>query len=121
MGWGAYFSFLAFAVVLVLIPGADFTVIVRNTLVGGARPGQWSAVGVACSNAVQGMAAVVGLGAVIVRVQPLFVAIKWAGIAYLGYLAVQAFRSAWAGRYDAISEQGGVVVGAGWRQGRWMR
>lgn len=59
MSWSAYLSFLAFAVVLVLVPGADFTVIVRNTLTGGARRGRWSSLGVACSNAVQGCAAAV--------------------------------------------------------------
>ena len=52
-----------------------------------------------CSNAVQGVAGATGLGAVIVGVQPLFAAIKWAGIVYLAFLAVQALRSAAAGRY----------------------
>ena len=45
------------------------------------------------------MAGATGLGAVIVGVQPLFAAIKWAGIVYLAFLAVQALRSAAAGRY----------------------
>ena len=118
MSWSAYASFLVFAGVLVLVPGADFTVIVRNTLAGGARRGRWSSVGVACSNAVQGAAAVAGLGAVIVRVQPLFEAIKWAGIAYLTFLAVQAFRSAWVGRYEPLPEGADTAqAGRGWRQG----
>jgi threonine/homoserine/homoserine lactone efflux protein len=122
MSWSAYASFLVFAGALVLVPGADFTVIVRNTLAGGARRGRWSSVGVACSNAVQGTAAVAGLGAVIVRVQPLFEAIKWAGIGYLAFLAVQAFRSAWVGRYEPLPERAdatrsAAVAGRGWRQG----
>jgi len=33
--------------------------------------------------------------------QPLFHAIKWAGVAYLSPLALQAFRSAATGRYRA--------------------
>lgn len=123
MNWSSYASYLAFAIMLVLVPGADFTVIVRNTLTGGGRRGGWSAVGVASSNACQGLAAVTGLGAVIVHSQPLFHAIKWAGIAYLAFLAVQAIRSAWAGRYDSLPIQhpGGRGVGAqrraGWREG----
>lgn len=57
----------------------------------GPHPSGWSslngvaAYGVACSNAVQGSAAAAGLGAMIVRAQPLFQAIKWAGVAYLAY------------------------------------
>lgn len=108
---------------LVLVPGADFTVIVRNTLAGGSRRGSWSAVGVASSNALQGLAAVAGLGAVIVHSQPLFHAVKWAGITYLAYLAVQALRSAWAGRYDSLPTGPGTTDAvrarsrAGWWQG----
>jgi threonine/homoserine/homoserine lactone efflux protein len=125
VNWSSYVSYLAFAVMLVLVPGADFTVIVRNTLAGGARRGSWSAVGVGTSNACQGLAAVAGLGAVIVHSQPLFQAIKWAGIAYLAFLAAQAIRSAWSGRYDPVPIGRGPAGGrgaraqirAGWRQG----
>jgi threonine/homoserine/homoserine lactone efflux protein len=115
MTWSTYGSFLIFAVVLVLVPGPDFVVITKNTLAGGRRRGSWTAVGVAASNAVQGLAAAAGLGALITRAQPVFQAIKWAGIAYLLFLGVQAFRSAVRGRY---SEQGVEGKGAaGWRQG----
>jgi len=120
----AYLSFLAFATVLVLIPGADFAVTVKNTLAGGATRGRWTALGVTCSNVVQGLAAVAGLGAVVVRSQPVFLTIKWAGIAYLAYLAVQAIRSAVAGDYRdpetgsaAGSATGPLVRGKGWSQG----
>lgn len=116
MSWSAYLSFVAFATVLVLVPGADFTVIVKNTLAGGTARGRWSATGVATSNAVQGVAAVAGLGAVVVRIQPLFQAIKWAGIAYLAYLAVQALRSAWRGRYTPFGD-GPDAGRRGWREG----
>jgi threonine/homoserine/homoserine lactone efflux protein len=115
VSWSAYLSFVAFAALLVLVPGADFTVIVKNTLAGGAGRGRWSAAGVASSNAAQGLAAVAGLGAVVVHYQPLFQAIKWAGIAYLVFLAVQAFRSAIRGRYAEPTGKAGP--GAGFRQG----
>jgi threonine/homoserine/homoserine lactone efflux protein len=116
--WSSYWSFLAFAVVLVLVPGPDFAVVTKNTLAAGRWRGAWSAGGVASSNAVQGAAAATGLGAVIVRVQPLFVAIKWAGVAYLIFLGAQAVRSAIRGEYPAAEHR--PVTGAalgGWRQG----
>jgi threonine/homoserine/homoserine lactone efflux protein len=83
MSWSKYADFLAFAVVPVLVPGPDFAVVTKNTLAGGCRRGRWTALGVATSNFVQGTAAAFGLGAVIVRVQPAFQAIKWAGVVYL--------------------------------------
>jgi threonine/homoserine/homoserine lactone efflux protein len=99
MSWSKYADFLAFAVVLVLVPGPDFAVVTKNTLAGGRRRGRWTALGVAMSNLVQGTAAAFGLGALIVRVQPVFQAIKWAGVAYLVLLGTQAIRSAIRGQY----------------------
>jgi threonine/homoserine/homoserine lactone efflux protein len=52
-------------VVLVLVPGPDFAVVTENTLAGGRLQGWSSAVGVARSNAVPGVAATTGFGAVV--------------------------------------------------------
>jgi threonine/homoserine/homoserine lactone efflux protein len=120
MSWSKYGEFLAFAVVLVLIPGPDFAVVTKNTLVGGQRRGRWTALGVSNSNLVQGTAAAFGLSALIVKLQPLFEAIKWAGVVYLVYLGAQAILSAVRGQYapldgdEASTSQEGL---AGWRQG----
>lgn len=117
---GGYLSFLAFAVVLVLIPGPDFAVVTRNTLAAGRRRGSWSAVGVATSNTVQGIAAATGLGTLIVRSQPVFEAVKWAGVGYLAYLGIQSLHAARAGRYPGLAGTGAARPGqavTGWRQG----
>ena len=118
--WAAYGEFLAFATVLVLIPGPDFAVVTKNTLASGRRRGRWAAAGVTSSNLVQGTAAASGLSALILRAQPVFQAIKWAGVAYLVFLGVQAIRSAIRGQYrpldDGMPEAPGAAFG-GWRQG----
>jgi threonine/homoserine/homoserine lactone efflux protein len=111
----SYLAFLAVATVVVLVPGPDFAVVTRNTLTGGRRRGWATSVGVCTSNAVQGVAAAAGLGAVIVRSQPLFETVKWAGVCYLAWLAVQSLRSAWRGEYDASAAD--RSVGRGFRQG----
>ncbi len=121
MSWSSYFSFLTFAVVLVLVPGPDFAVVTKNTFAGGRRRGVWTSIGVTSSNLVQGAAAAAGVGALIVRAQPLFEAIRWAGLCYLLVLAMQSFRSAVAGDYAEPAGKGasgcrGLVI-AGWRQG----
>ncbi len=120
--WSSYGSFLAFAVVLTLVPGPDFAVVTKNILASGRWRGAWSAGGVTCSNAVQGAAAAAGLSAVILRVEPLFQAIKWAGVAYLVYLGVQAVHSAIRGEYAPLDEvkeaqRASEVAFGGWRQG----
>jgi len=116
--WTTYASFLMFAVVVVLIPGPDFAVVTANAVSGGRVRGAWCAAGVASSNTVQGVAAVVGLGALVVRAQPVFQAVKWAGVAYLVYLGVRLLRSAVRGRYgtpDAAADP--HAARRGWRQG----
>ena len=121
MSWSKYAEFLVFAVVLIVIPGPDFAVVTKNTLAGGPRRGRWTAGGVASSNFVQGTAAACGLGALIVRAQPAFEAIKWAGVAYLVFLGAQALRSAVRGQYRPLDEDDEAAVRtrslAGWRQG----
>jgi threonine/homoserine/homoserine lactone efflux protein len=68
---------------------------------------------------VQGVAAAAGLGAVIVRSEPLFQTIRWCGVAYLLYLGTRALLSARRGVYAAAdagpTDAGGAF--AGWRQG----
>lgn len=92
-------TFLAVAVVLVLTPGADFLVIVRNTVTGGRHVGAATTAGVGVAAALQGLLVSFGLAGFIVRAQPVFAAIKWAGVAYLAYLAASALRSAIRGNY----------------------
>jgi threonine/homoserine/homoserine lactone efflux protein len=118
MSWSSYAVFVVFAVVVVLIPGPDFAVVTGNTLSGGRRRGHWCALGVSSSNAVQGTAAAAGLGALIMRAQPVLHVIKWAGALYLAYLGIQALRSAIRGRYafTPAGDGAGAAVN-GWRQG----
>ena len=121
MSWSSYGSFLVLAILLVLVPGADFAVVTKNTLASGRWRGAWTAGGVASSNAVQGSVAAAGLGALIVRAQPVLEVIKWAGAAYLVYLGIQAIRSAVRGEYAAFDSgrdgrAAGIALG-GWRQG----
>jgi threonine/homoserine/homoserine lactone efflux protein len=49
-----------------------------------------------------------------------FQAIKWAGVAYLAFLGVQAIRSAIRGQYQSLDDGEPATAGAafgGWRQG----
>src|ERR1700748_2735034 len=107
MSWSKYAECLAFAVVLVLIPGPDFAVVTKNTLVGGCQRGRWTALGVSSSNLVQGTAAAFGGSALMLGTQPRWEAIRWAGVAYLAYLGAQPVRSALRGQYQPLDEPAG--------------
>lgn len=99
MTWSTYATFVAFATLLVLVPGPDTFVVLKNSLTGGRAAGLSASVGVLASTCVQGTAAAFGVGAIISRSQPLFETLRWAGVAYLCFLGVQALRSAWRGEY----------------------
>ncbi|GAA1896849.1 LysE family translocator [Williamsia serinedens] len=93
MDWAGYAMFLGFAVVLTLIPGPDTAVSIANTLAGGRARGLSAVAGIGVASLVQSVAAAAGLSVLVVRVEPLFLTIKWVGAAYLMYLAVQTFRT----------------------------
>ena len=97
-------TFLAVAIALVLTPGADFAVIVRNTVTGGRHVGTATTIGVSTAAALQGLLVSFGLAGFIVGAHPVFLAIKWAGMAYLAYLAAAALLSASRGNYPPAEE-----------------
>jgi threonine/homoserine/homoserine lactone efflux protein len=113
MAWSRYGEFLAFVIVLVLIPGPDFAIVARNTLAGGRQRGRWAAAGVSLGAVVQGTAAALGLSELIMRAQPVFQTIRWAGVAYLAVLGVLAVVSAVRGRYRVDDPSGGTLEARG--------
>ena len=76
MTWQSVWAFTLFAVVVTLVPGPDFAVVLRGALVGGRRRGLWTAAGVTTSNAIQGVAVALGVGALVVASRPVFTAVK---------------------------------------------
>ncbi|TQK43123.1 RhtB (resistance to homoserine/threonine) family protein [Streptomyces sp. SLBN-118] len=87
------FAFIGVAAGMVAMPGADFTVVVRNAL-ASRRAGVACAVGVAGGLLVHTALAVAGLAAVLVAVPVLFRTLQILGGAYVLYLGVRAVRSA---------------------------
>ncbi|MBN6034320.1 LysE family translocator [Amycolatopsis sp. 195334CR] len=104
MTWSVYGSYLAVVVAVVLAPGPDTMVVLKNSLAGGFRGGLVASSGILVGNLVQGTAAALGLGAVIAHSQPLFLTLKWLGVAYLCYLGFQALRGAWKGDYQSLED-----------------
>ncbi|GAA1232449.1 LysE family translocator [Prauserella halophila] len=118
MTWSAYSSYLVLTILVVIAPGPDTVVTLKNAFAGGLRGGLTATFGIAVGNLVQGTLVAFGLGTLIVQSQPLFTALRWAGVAYLAYLGIQALRSAWRGDYAAMDAQGAdVSTFRRWREG----
>jgi threonine/homoserine/homoserine lactone efflux protein len=94
MTWATYGTFVAFAAIVVVAPGPDFAVVLKNSLRGGRRGGYFTSLGVASSCVVQGTLAAFGIGAIIAGSQSVFLGIRVAGVAYLLYLGIQALLAA---------------------------
>ena len=90
-------AFLGVAVLVIVTPGQDTALTIRNTLSGGRAAGVATAVGVVCGQAAWALAASVGLAALIVASEPAFLALKYAGAAYLVVLGAQSLAAAWRG------------------------
>src|SRR5438445_12646249 len=91
-------GFVALAIVVIVTPGPDTALRIRNTLAGGRSAGIATAVGVALGQATWSLATSVGVSALLVAAEPAFAALKLAGAAYLIYLGAQSLWSAYRGR-----------------------
>jgi threonine/homoserine/homoserine lactone efflux protein len=91
-------AFLAIAAVVIVTPGQDTALTIRNTLSGGRRAGALTAFGVSSGQAVWTLATSAGLAALLVASEPAFLALKLVGAAYLLYLGGEALWSAVRGR-----------------------
>ena len=104
-------AFIGVAAVVIVTPGQDTALTIRNTLAGGRAAGFRTAVGVVAGQTVWAVAASLGVAALIVASEPAFVALKFAGAAYLVFLGGQALLAAVRGR-----AHGGEAVAAGGRE-----
>jgi threonine/homoserine/homoserine lactone efflux protein len=109
-------AFLGVAIVVIVTPGQDTALTVRNTIAGGRRAGVRTAIGVVCGQAVWALAASAGVAALLVASEPAFAALKLAGAAYLVYLGGQALLAAVRGRRGPEHE-GRAAGGRELRQG----
>ena len=98
-------GFFALAIVVIVTPGPDTALTIRNTLIGGRTAGLATAVGVALGQATWSLATSVGVAALLVAAEPAFAALKLAGAAYLIYLGTQSLWSAFRGRPAAATDR----------------
>jgi threonine/homoserine/homoserine lactone efflux protein len=93
-------AFLGVSILVIITPGQDTALTIRNTLVGGRGSGILTAAGVASGQFIWTVATSAGLAALLVASEPVFTALKLAGAAYLIFLGAQALYAALRPRRD---------------------
>ena len=107
-------GFVLVAAVVICTPGPDTALTIRNTLVGGRGNGLRTAQGVAFGQALWTLAASAGVAALVAASQPVFTAVRIAGVVYLVWLGLQSLAAAVRGRRHEYRPLGSA---AGFRQG----
>jgi len=110
-------AYLLVSAIVIVTPGQDTALTIRNSLMGGRPAGLATAAGVSAGQAVWTLATSVGLAALLVASEPAFVALKLVGAAYLVYLGAQALLAAIRGRARAHVATGSSTPGTAFRQG----
>lgn len=87
-------AFVGVAVLVIVTPGQDTALTIRNSLLGGRRDGVLTALGVAAGQCAWAVATSVGIVALLVASEPAFLALRLFGAAYLIWLGAQALWSA---------------------------
>ena len=115
MGLGHLAAFLGVSLVVIVTPGQDTALTIRNTLGGGRRGGVLTALGVVSGQVTWALAASAGLSAVLLASKPLFTGLRLVGAAYLVFLGGQALVAALRGR--PVVSGGEAKRRASYRQG----
>jgi threonine/homoserine/homoserine lactone efflux protein len=90
LGIHHYWLFIATAVLLVITPGQDTFFILGRSLSGGRSAGIAAALGISAGSVIHTFAAALGLSALLATSPYAFMAVKFAGAAYLIYIGVRA-------------------------------
>jgi len=119
---GELLAFLGISALVIVTPGQDTALTIRNTLAGGRRTGVLTAAGVSTGQAVWTVAASAGVAALLVASEPAFLALKLLGAAYLVFLGAQALLAGLRGPSNGepattSDGRGRLAPAAGYRQG----
>jgi threonine/homoserine/homoserine lactone efflux protein len=87
---GRFLAWIAVAVVLIVTPGPDTALIIRNALRAGTRAASLSALGVGVGSSVWAAASVLGVAVILQSSDIAFTVFKYAGAAYLIYLGLRS-------------------------------
>src|SRR5690349_18497544 len=102
MTMAAVWAFLAVSLLVIVTPGPDTAVTVRNTLIGGRRAGCFTALGVAAGQTLWALGTSLGLVALLLASEVVFEGVRWLGAAYLVWLGAASLWRAWRGAAGSL-------------------
>jgi threonine/homoserine/homoserine lactone efflux protein len=94
MNWHLFSGFLLITIVLLLTPGPIVTLVISTGATKGVRAALVTVAGTSTGNALLIAAIALGLNWVLSHAIFLFEVLRWAGVGYLVWLGVRAWRSA---------------------------
>lgn len=112
-------SFTLAAAILVLLPGPDTLVIIRNIVRGGRRRGVATVLGIQTGLLVWVTAAILGLAALLRASEVAYTSLRVVGAAYLIWLGLQSWRNRGAAFDAATDAEGGSDAARRGRSGYW--
>lgn len=95
--------FTAVALMIVMVPGVDSLLVLKNTMVHGKKAGYFTMMGIIFALCIWTVLAVFGLATIVSKSMLLFNIIKYGGAAYLVWLGIQSWRS--KAQYIEFQEQ----------------
>jgi len=117
LGIHHYWLFIATAVILVITPGQDTFFILGRSLSGGRASGIAAALGITVGSVIHTFAAALGLSALLATSPYAFMAVKFAGAAYLVYIGIRALASRSSGLPGSAAAVGDDGRWSAFRQG----
>ena len=102
-------AFLLTATVIEITPGPNMAYLAALSLSQGRRAGIAAVVGIAIGLSVYGVAAALGLGAIIDSSRFLYETLRWAGVAYLTWLGI----AAWLAPVEQPGERDAAAAASG--------
>ncbi len=115
---GRLAAFVAVSALLIVTPGPDTALIIRNALGAGPRAATLAAVGVATGTLAWVAAAAFGVGLLLEESSVAFTLLKLAGAGYLIYVGVRSLLGGHAAQEPhVVPRRGGVTDAGAYRQG----
>lgn len=87
-------TFITITLLIIIVPGPDFLIVMKNTIHSGKVNGAMSAFGITTAHVIYSSLAVLGIIYILTSLYYIFLIIKILGACYLVYLGVQSIRTA---------------------------
>jgi RhtB (resistance to homoserine/threonine) family protein len=90
--WAEFAGLMAVFSVLIVAPGADFALVIRQCVVHGRATALFTSLGIGSSLLFHISYTILGIGLIVSQSLMLFAMLKWAGAAYLIWLGIKTLR-----------------------------